>query len=458
MWLTFSRKKPLLRKIHFVAKIKHDNAPLRLIPGCRFRVTLDMGKQKGATAIDTPLKAKISRDFQSRGGESVRGAAAATARAFNITSSDGAARVKKYDRQIRDGCARRNYRRSGRRKIYGESVGAAIEAAFQENETMTFRELGAEVGVPTTSVYRFSTKDMGYTCKGHTVRPIASEANRAKRVEMGKEIVAVVGPVKNEFHQDEKYFIVNSHRRKRKVKKSDEDGTKKVFYAPHRRHQKQVMFTGCAGVGPQGQPMKIHFDWISKPKQAKRKSKNHERGDIYLESSTMDADYFRKVLCEIGKAIRAEYKDLGEEDVRVKLQIDSAGGHGIARGHGNFEKLKAMMLEDYNVELTQQPGNTPMYNILDLNLWQACQLEVDKMNKQTADSEIELVGLCREAWAALPVIKILRAFEMRKDCAQEAIDTAGFCPNEGKGGEGASRVHKDAAYAELLAHFEIQDS
>ena len=74
---------------------------------------------------------------------------------------------------------------------------------------------------------------MGYVCKGHTVRPIASEANRAKRVEMGKEIVAVVGPVKNELHQDEKYFIVNSHRRKRKVKKSDEEGSKKVFYSPH---------------------------------------------------------------------------------------------------------------------------------------------------------------------------------------------------------------------------------
>ena len=64
----------------------------------------------------------------------------------------------------------------------------------------------------------------------------------------------------------------------------------------------------------------------------------------------------------------------------MELQIDSAGGHGVAREHGNFDDLAALMLKDYNVKLIQQPGNTPIYNILDLNLWQACQLEVGKMS------------------------------------------------------------------------------
>ena len=149
----------------------------------------------------------------------------------------------------------------------------------------------------------------------------------------------------------------------------------------------------------------------------------------------MDATYFESDLREIGKAIRAKYKTLGARYARllVRLHIDSADGHGTARGHENFEKLAAMILKDFNIELVQQPGNTPMYNILDLTIWQASQLEVDKMNKETRHREAELVEACKKAWTNTPSVKILQAFEMRKDCAVEAIETAGWCPQEGKG-------------------------
>jgi len=60
----------------------------------------------------------------------------------------------------------------------------------------------------------------------------------------------------------------------------------------------------------------------------------------------------------------------------VKLQIDSAGGHGIARGSGTFDKLAAMMDEDFNIELIQQPGNSPMFNILDLTIWKSIEMYV----------------------------------------------------------------------------------
>ena len=71
--------------------------------------------------------------------------------------------------------------------------------------------------------------------------------------------------------------------------------------------------------------------------------------------------------------------------------------------------------------LKQQPGNTPMYNILDLTIWQASQLEVDKMNGATRQREDELVKVCKEAWEKIPPVKIFQAFEMRKDCVQESI-------------------------------------
>ena len=217
------------------------------------------------------------------------------------------------------------------------------------------------------------------------------------------------------------------------------------------------MFDGAIGVGPNGEPVKIFFEWVAKKKTAKRKSKYHKKGDVYLESCNMDVPYYTNNLRKIGKAIRAYYKKVGAEKVRVVLQIDSAGGHGMAVGHGNYDKLAAMMLEEFNIELVQQPGNTPMYNLLDLTIWAAIQLEVDKMDNGARHREAELVVVCKQAFKNLPPVKILRAFEMRKDVAQEAIETEGWCPQEGKGRGGAKRVHTDASYAELRKKLKIDE-
>ena len=57
-----------------------------------------------------------------------------------------------------------------------------------------------------------------------------------------------------------------------------------------------------------------------------------------------------------------------------------------------------MMLKNFNIVLKQQPGNTPMYNILDVTICQASQLEVDKMNGATRQREDELVKVCKGPW------------------------------------------------------------
>ena len=132
--------------------------------------------------------------------------------------------------------------------------------------------------------------------------------------------------------------------------------------------------------------------------------KYHKKEDVYDVSRTIDAEYFESDLCEIGKNIRAYYSKAGKARVQVELQIDSAGGHGTARGNSNFEKLAAMMLKNFSIVLKQQPGNTPMCKILDLTIWQASQLEVDKMNGATRQREDELVKVCKKAWEKVPPV------------------------------------------------------
>ena len=96
-----------------------------------------------------------------------------------------------------------------------------------------------------------------------------------------------------------------------------------------------------------------------------------------------------------------------------------------------------------------------MFNILDLAIWQATQLEVAKMNKDERHREPELVKVCKKAWNVLPLEKIPIAFEMCKDCTQEAMETDGWCPMEENGHGGSIRVHNDRAYAKLRERLKI---
>ena len=107
----------------------------------------------------------------------------------------------------------------------------------------------------------------------------------------------------------------------------------------------------------------------------------------------------------------------------------------------------ALRVKKYYKQVTA--GNTPFYNVLDLTIWQASQLEVEKMNSTDRHREAELVEVCKQAWKKVPPVKILQAFEMRRDCAHEAIETDGWCNMEGKGRGGAKRVHVDASYSAL---------
>lgn len=272
------------------------------------------GKRQGDTSVDTPTKAKISRYFQSLGGSKCRGAASATARKFGLNKSSGPNLVKKYDAEIEAGKAKRKYK--GGANKFSEEIEAEIVDVFKTDDTMTYREAAAVLNMPSSTLHKYATKKMDYRCLDQKVRPFPSEQNRTKRVIMGKKIVYVKGPVLNEFHQDEKYYICRTLRRKRKVRKGDKEGSAKVTYAAHRRHQTQVMFSGCCGVGPDGMPMKIHFEWVCEKKTAKRKSDYHAKGEVYQVSRVMDAKYFEAELRAIGKKIRSEYTKLGHAGQR----------------------------------------------------------------------------------------------------------------------------------------------
>jgi len=115
-----------------------------------------------------------------------------------------------------------------------------------------------------------------------------------------------------------------------------------------------------------------------------------------------------------------------------------------------------MMDRDFNIDLVQQVGNTPAFNINDLMIWRSCEAEVDKLPLVLRHREEELFKVCEKAWTNLPLHKILIAFEMRKDCARECIQTKGEIDREGKDhGKAGKRVHEAPEYAGLRKKLKI---
>ena len=75
------------------------------------------------------------------------------------------------------------------------------------------------------------------------------------------------------------------------------------------------------------------------------------------------------------------------------------------------------------------------------------------MYSQRASPRVEHV---RAPWRDFPLVKILRAFEMRRDVAASALENEGDCTEEGKGRGGAHRVHSSPSYAALRAALGVE--
>jgi len=117
--------------------------------------------------LTTPEKGQIPRHYQSHGGDSVRSAAAATARHFKLEKTHGSAYVKIYDRQIREGMASRaNRPASGCPKQFNAEVEEEIIAAWDEDDTRTFREVAKDLMIPLSSLHRYTTEDMDFRMLG----------------------------------------------------------------------------------------------------------------------------------------------------------------------------------------------------------------------------------------------------------------------------------------------------
>ena len=63
-----------------------------------------------------------------------------------------------------------------------------------------------------------------------------------------------------------------------------------------------------------------------------------------------------------------------------------------------------------------------MFNVLDLNIWQAIHIWVDVLHKDKRHNPEAIVETVESAWFELHQRKLLTAFEMLNDVAAEALE------------------------------------
>jgi hypothetical protein len=75
-----------------------------------------------------------------------------------------------------------------------------------------------------------------------------------------------------------------------------------------------------------------------------------------------------------------------------------------------------MMDRDFNIDLVQQVGNTPAFNIKDIMIWRSCEAEVDKMPQAFCYREDELFKVCEKAWKDPHRVRDAQGLRARVHC------------------------------------------
>jgi len=150
------------------------------------------------------------------------------------------------------------------------------------------------------------------------------------------------------------------------------------------------------------------------------------------------------------------YQKLGGEDtrgaaVRTARKFGLTGSNGPARVKKYDEEVARNEARRKSV-----PGRPSTFNDdIAKEIDSTFKAKEEQTYRRSRYREDELVKVCKKAWRAMEPVKILFGFEMRKDCAHEAIANGGLIDGEGKGRGGSKRVLESPEYAQLRMHLKI---
>jgi transposase len=265
-------------------------------------------------------------------------------------------------------------------------------------------------GVGSTETVKRVMELLEYTKTRRVIRPFLTEAHRQERLKWAKEWVnfdffdedVVV------VHIDEKNFYAFSNRAKISYLPPGVDP--KPLYALSKTQIPWVMFLAAVAAPREDREFdgKIGLWHVGEEKVAQRRSKFHEKEDVYMVNINMNGVVFVQMMEE--NVIPAIIQKC-QWAKKVIVQLDSAGGHRIGETLDILNKIGKKSKP--RIEFRTQPTRSPDTNVLDLGIWNSMKSRVVEVRyDRTADSSMNqrIIEAVMDMWEKYDSAKLNNIF------------------------------------------------
>ena len=230
------------------------------------------------------------------------------------------------------------------------------------------------------------------------------------------------------FDVDEKWFYGYCLGQKCKVSPGHKRPQKPLH---SRRHIPKVMFLAATALPrpDKGFDGKIGFFRVTETVTAKRKSKNHQKGDQYEKDVTMDADKYREMM--VRQVFPAARKKMPWAK-NLRCQQDGAGVH---TGKNNVNKLnkagkgrkrRGRRSKTANITVFTQPAKSPDTNIKDLAIFPSMSKRFNKKQKHEVVNDLDrLAANAVDTWKNFPTDVLTKAWATKTNIVKAIIKADG---------------------------------
>jgi hypothetical protein len=278
-----------------------------------------------------------------------------------------------------------------------------VLGSCEVHKRRTYRKWSCRADVPKSTLHRWA-KVMELQRRARFIKPKLTIKH--KRDRMAFVISRVDSSTKTSrhplfsnhydvVHVDEKWFYLLS------------DGSH-VLVAPgeevpapprvqHKSHIPKAMFVALSA-RPQperGFDGKVGIFSCTELVEAKRRSKNHDAGDLKEVDVPVTAEYYREVMeKKILPAIMEHMPWVGKGGRTLVIQHDGAKAH---TGKGNDEYWGELATSKYpgrRIEVVTQPAQSPDLNTLDLGFFNSLARMADDMDPESLSELLDAVDVC----------------------------------------------------------------
>ena len=309
----------------------------------------------------------------------------------------------------------------GARSKFSPGKQATLDELMEKTEgEPTQREMQAALGVGSKrTALRYCGK-AGYVRQEKRLRSLLSPTHMKERILYCDQHFD--SDHEDAAHADEKMFTLGKGRKFRYVRHDTDEPA--YQFVENQLHPPQLMvtavvarpkgrFDGCISLFRSG-----GYEYT-----AKRDSKHHKKGDIYVRDDTVDGLTYEKKLVEVA------FLAIRKQKTAYAFQDDNAKPHQKA-----WEKLglkKAGICKKPHIIRQQQPAKSPDLNVCDLYVWGVLQAGVNMRRPKTLD---QLWQAIQDSWK-----EDLTAAKL--ECAFRLLDPVMACIYANNGGNAFKLPH-----------------